>query len=98
VTTYWDRNKPPNQPNIEKLQTLGPGVVTTTPAELQANDAADAGKSIDFLKSKGMQVDTLNAEQQKAFVAVAKELFPKFSGLVKDQVFFDKTLAAVGKK
>ncbi len=63
-----------------------------------ANDAADEGKSVDFLKSKGMQVDTLTADQQKAFVGVAKELFPKFSTLVKDQAFFDKTLAAVGKK
>jgi TRAP-type transport system periplasmic protein len=63
-----------------------------------ANDAADEGKSVDFLKSKGMEVNTLTPEQQKAFVAVAKELFPKFATLVKDQAFFDKTLAAVGKK
>jgi tripartite ATP-independent transporter DctP family solute receptor len=63
-----------------------------------ANDAADESKSIEFLKSKGMQVDTLTPEQQKAFVAVAKELFPKSSSLVKDQAFFDKTLSAVGKK
>lgn len=63
-----------------------------------ANDAADEGKSIEFLKSKGMQIDKLTADQQKAFVAVSKELFPKFSTLVKDQAFFDKTLTAVGKK
>lgn len=63
-----------------------------------ANDAADEGKSVEFLRSKGMQVDALTPDQQKAFVAVAKELFPKFAGLVKDQAFFDKTLSAVGKK
>ena len=63
-----------------------------------ANDAADDGKSVDFLKSKGMEVNALTPEQQQQFVAVAKELFPKFAGLVKDQAFFDKTLSAVGKK
>ncbi len=63
-----------------------------------ANDAADEGKSVEFLKSKGMEVNALTPEQQKAFVAVAQELFPKFATLVKDQAFFDKTLSAVGKK
>jgi tripartite ATP-independent transporter DctP family solute receptor len=62
-----------------------------------ANDAADEGKSISFLESKGMQVDRLTAEQQKAFGSVAKDLYPKFSAMVKDQSFFDKTLKAVGK-
>lgn len=63
-----------------------------------ANDAADAKQSIDFLISKGVAVNVLTPEQQKAFVAVAKSLFPRFAQLVKDQVFFDKTLAFVGKK
>lgn len=63
-----------------------------------ANDAADANKSVEFLRSKGMQVDALTPPQQQAFVKVAKELFPRFSALVKDPVFFDKTLSAVGKK
>ena len=63
-----------------------------------ANDAADAKQSVDFLVSKGVAVNTLTADQQKAFVAVAKGLFPRFSQLVKDQAFFDKTLTAVGKK
>ncbi len=63
-----------------------------------ANDTADANKSIDFLKSKGMEVNSLTPEQQKAFVAVSKQLFPKFLELVKDTAFFDKTLSAVGKK
>ena len=40
----------------------------------------------------------LTPDQQKAFVAVSKQLFPRFSTLVKDQVFFDKTLSFVGKK
>ncbi len=63
-----------------------------------ANDAADAKQSIDFLISKGVAVNTLTAEQQKAFVEVAKGLFPRFSQLVKDQAFFDKTLTFAGKK
>lgn len=63
-----------------------------------ANDNADANKSVEFLKSKGMQVNALTPEQQKAFVAISKQLFPRFSALVKDQAFFDKTLAFVGKK
>jgi len=63
-----------------------------------ANDTADASRSVEFLRSKGVQVNSLSPEQQKAFVAVSKELFPRFSTLVKDQVFFDKTLSFVGKK
>jgi len=31
-------------------------------------------------------------------VEVSKGLYPVFAGLVKDQAFFDKTIAAVGKK
>jgi TRAP-type transport system periplasmic protein len=63
-----------------------------------ANDSADIGKSIELLKSKGMQVNSLTPDQQKAFVNVSKQLFPRFSSLVKDQAFFDKTLTFVGKK
>lgn len=63
-----------------------------------ANDSADHNRSVDFLKSKGMQVNALTPEQQQAFVKVSKELYPRFSALVKDAAFFDKTLGAVGKK
>jgi len=63
-----------------------------------ANDSADIGKSVELLKSKGMQVNSLTPDQQKAFVSVSKQLFPRYSSLVKDQAFFDKTLAFVGKK
>jgi len=63
-----------------------------------ANDAADAKQSVDFLVSKGVAVNSLTPDQQNAFVAVAKGLFPRFSQLVKDQAFFDKTLNFVGKK
>jgi TRAP-type C4-dicarboxylate transport system substrate-binding protein len=63
-----------------------------------ANDAADASKSVEFLRSKGVQVNSLSPDQQKAFVAVSKQLFPRFAALVKDQAFFDKTLSFVGKK
>lgn len=76
--------------------------VQTASAEAEvwkaANDAADANKSVEFLRSKGVQVNSLTVEQQKAFVAVSKELFPRFAALVKDQAFFDKTLVFVGKK
>lgn len=63
-----------------------------------ANDTADANKSIEFLRSKGMAVNSLTPEQQKAFVAVSKQLSPKFLELVKDKAFFDKTLTSVGKQ
>jgi TRAP-type transport system periplasmic protein len=62
------------------------------------NDAADEGKSIAALTEKGMKVERLTPEQQKAFAAVAKELSPTFAQLVKDQAFFDRTIAAVSKQ
>lgn len=63
-----------------------------------ANDAAAAEAAIAEIEKNGVQVNALTAEQQAAFVAVSKELFPVFAGLVGDQAFFDKTLAAVGKQ
>lgn len=60
-------------------------------------DNEQASKDIAFLKSKGMEVNELTAEQQKQFVEVAKSLYPKFGELVKDQAFFTKTLTIVGK-
>ena len=62
------------------------------------NDAADISKSIDTLKQNGMEVNELTPEQREAFVAVARKLAPTFVGLVKDQAFFDKTIAFVAKK
>lgn len=61
------------------------------------NDNATAEKTIAELQGHGMEVNRLTPEQQQAFVAVAKQLYPVFAGLVKDQAFFDKTVAAVGK-
>ncbi|WP_311110102.1 DctP family TRAP transporter solute-binding subunit [Agrobacterium tumefaciens] len=61
------------------------------------NDNATAEKTIAELQGHGMEVNRLTPEQQKAFVAVAKQLYPVFAGLVKNQAFFDKTVAAVGK-
>lgn len=61
------------------------------------NDNTTAEKTIAELQAKGMEVNRLTPEQQQAFVAVAKQLYPVFAGLVKDQAFFDKTIAAVGK-
>ncbi|SOC45997.1 tripartite ATP-independent transporter DctP family solute receptor [Rhizobium subbaraonis] len=61
------------------------------------NDAATAETTIAELEKQGMAVNRLTPEQQKAFVAISKELYPVFAGLVKDQAFFDKTIASVGK-
>jgi len=63
-----------------------------------ANDAATAQGDIAELQKRGMLVNRLTPEQQQAFVAVSKGLYPVFAGLVKNQAFFDKTLAAVGKE
>ncbi len=62
-----------------------------------ANDAAKAETTIAELQKHGMEINRLTPEQQKAFVEVSKELYPVFAGLVKDQAFFDKTIAFVGK-
>ncbi|MDH4440174.1 MAG: DctP family TRAP transporter solute-binding subunit [Rhizobium sp.] len=61
------------------------------------NDAATAETTIAELEKNGMTINRLTPEQQKAFVAISKELYPVFAGLVKDQAFFDKTVAFVGK-
>jgi TRAP-type C4-dicarboxylate transport system substrate-binding protein len=63
-----------------------------------ANDTATGEANIAELQKNGMTINRLTSEQQQAFVAVSKSLFPVFGGLVKDQAFFDKTVAAVGKK
>lgn len=62
------------------------------------NDAAQAETILKELEGHGMKVNRLSPEQQAAFVAVSKELYPVFAGLVKDQAFFDKSVAFVGKK
>jgi len=63
-----------------------------------ANDAATAQTDIAELEKRGMTVNRLTPAQQQAFVAVSRSLYPVFAGLVKNQAFFDKTLAAVGKQ
>ncbi|MBD8688411.1 MULTISPECIES: DctP family TRAP transporter solute-binding subunit [unclassified Rhizobium] len=55
------------------------------------NDNGDIAKSIATLKANGMEVNELTDEQRKAFVDVASGLSDKFSALVKDQSFFDRT-------
>ncbi|WP_311272967.1 MULTISPECIES: DctP family TRAP transporter solute-binding subunit [unclassified Rhizobium] len=55
------------------------------------NDNGDIAKSIATLKANGMEVNELTDEQRKAFVDVAAGLSDKFSTLVKDQSFFDRT-------
>lgn len=55
------------------------------------NDNGDIAKSIATLKANGMEVNELTDDQRKAFVDVAAGLSDKFSALVKDQSFFDRT-------
>lgn len=55
------------------------------------NDNGDIAKSIATLKANGMEVNELTDDQRKAFVDVAAGLSNKFSALVKDQSFFDRT-------
>jgi len=62
------------------------------------NDAAQAETILKALEGHGMKANRLTPEQQAAFVAVSKSLYPVFAGLVKDQAFFDKSVAFVGKK
>ncbi|KQS85436.1 MULTISPECIES: DctP family TRAP transporter solute-binding subunit [unclassified Rhizobium] len=57
------------------------------------NDAADIEKSLATLKANGMEVNELTDDQRKAFVDIAASLEEKFSALVKDQSFFDRTRA-----
>lgn len=57
------------------------------------NDAADIEKSLATLKANGMEVNELTDDQRKAFVNIAASLEEKFSALVKDQSFFDRTRA-----
>ena len=62
------------------------------------NDAADIAKSLETLKTNWMEITELQPAEREAFVTVAKGLYGEFAGLVKDQAFFDATLAFVGKK
>jgi tripartite ATP-independent transporter DctP family solute receptor len=62
------------------------------------NDAAADAAALAEIEKNGVAVNTLTPEQQAAFVAISKELFPVFAELVGDQAFFDNTLAAVGKQ
>jgi len=60
-------------------------------------DSSEDAKALEFLKSKGMEVNELTAEQHQAFVDLAKSLYPTFAELVKDDTFYTKTLEFVGK-
>lgn len=64
---------------------------TETEAWKAANDAADIEKSLATLKANGMEVNELTEDQRKAFVDVAAGLTEKFSALVKDKSFFERT-------
>ncbi|AYM12566.1 DctP family TRAP transporter solute-binding subunit [Agrobacterium tumefaciens] len=77
----------------EGFKTALRDAATETEAWKAQNDAADIDKSLATLKKNGMEVNTLTDDERKAFVAVATGLSAKFSALVKDQAFFDKTQA-----
>jgi TRAP-type transport system periplasmic protein len=77
----------------ENFKTALKEAAVETEAWKAENDAADIDKSLETLKKNGMEVNTLTDEERKAFVAVAAGLSAKFSALVKDQAFFDKTQA-----
>lgn len=91
-----------NPAKFEALTPAQKAAVTEAAAEAEAwkvaNDATNDGASLEALVKGGMTANRLTPEQQKAFVDVSKGLFPVFAGLVKDQSFFDRTIAAVGKK
>ncbi|TGR94662.1 ABC transporter substrate-binding protein, partial [Mesorhizobium sp. M1C.F.Ca.ET.188.01.1.1] len=77
----------------ENFKTALKEAAVETEAWKAQNDAADIDKSLETLKKNGMEVNALTDDERKAFVAVAAGLSAKFSALVKDQAFFDKTQA-----
>ena len=90
-----------NKAKFEKLPADQQKLLTDAVKEFQAwklkydNDADKA--ALDTLKSKGMTANDLTPAQQAKFVAVSKQLYPKFGELVKDDAFFKATLKFVGK-
>lgn len=91
-----------NPAKYDALTDAQKGAIAEAAAEAEvwkvANDAAAAEAAIAEIEQNGVQVNALTPEQQAAFVAVSKELFPVFADLVGDHAFFDRTLAAVGKQ
>ena len=90
-----------NKAKFNKLPADQQKVLLDATAELQAwkvkYDRESDSAALDVLKSKGMSANALTPEQQSKFVDVSKQLYPTFSGLVKDDEFFKSTLKAVGK-
>jgi tripartite ATP-independent transporter DctP family solute receptor len=91
-----------NPAKYDALTDAQKAAIAEAAAEAEAwkveNDAAAAEAAIAEIEKNGVAVNALTPEQQAAFVAVSKELFPVFAELVGDQTFFDNTLAAVGKQ
>jgi tripartite ATP-independent transporter DctP family solute receptor len=91
-----------NPAKYEALTDAQKAGIAEAAAEAEAwkveNDATAAEEAIAEIKKNGVAVNALTPEQQAAFVAVSKELFPVFADLVGDQTFFDNTLAEVGKQ
>lgn len=90
-----------NNSKFSKLSADQQKVITETTKELQTwklnYDKEQDNAALQTLKSKGMAVNELTAEQQGKFVAVSKQLYSKFSDLVKSDEFFKSTLKFVGK-
>lgn len=91
--------------NKDKFSKLAPEqqqVLAEATKEIQAwaldYDQKQEAEAINFLKEKGMEVNTITPENQQKFVEVSKQLYPKFQELVKDEAFFQTTLKFVGKE
>lgn len=90
-----------NKAKFAKLSPEQQKALTDATKEVQTwsanKDKEDESKSIDMLKEKKMEVNTLTSQQHEAFVQISKQLTPKFKELVKDDAFYDTTLKFVGK-
>lgn len=91
-----------NQGKWEKMSEDTKKILTEATTEAETAkitiDREQETQDEELLKSKGMQSYHLTPDEHQAFVAVAKSLYPRFAELVKDTVFFDRTLEFVGKK
>jgi TRAP-type transport system periplasmic protein len=90
-----------NKAKFEKMSADQKKALIDASTELQAwkvkYDQDSDNAALETLKSKGMTANALTPEQQAKFVAISKQLYPTFGGLVKDDEFFKNTLKAVGK-
>jgi len=90
-----------NKAKFEKLTADQQKLLIEATAELQSwkvkYDRDSDNAALETLKGKGMAANQLTPEQMAKFVAISKQLYPTFMGLVKDDEFFKNTLKFVGK-